>query len=236
MFVSPHFVAAPCHRFLPVSATLCIARAAHHLPSSNTNTSHSQSLHAWLIVVLELSSHNDTSTFHVVDPALVRSSAQAQDTTKLTQFPNAQSLEHWLCVGPFTSSMERSWHARRVEGFNTLFHRQFGITEQSLLRLKHGVCFGDPVPHAGFWTTTIVQSCSQCLHAFHNSPNPAYAIVADNLNNIAGFLLRQWPSNNSKTLFFPSHAQAFNRIGHVFQNACQVVQCTWHRVQIIRPA
>ena len=72
VFVSPQFVAAPCHRFLPVSATLGIARAAHHLPSSNTNTSHSQGLHAWLIVFLELSGHNDTSTFHVVNPALLR--------------------------------------------------------------------------------------------------------------------------------------------------------------------
>ena len=92
------------------------------------------------------------------------------------------------------------------------------------------------MPHAGFRTSPIVQPRSQCLHAFHHSPNPAYATVADNLNNIARFVLRERPSNNGKTLFFPSHAQAFNRIGHVFQNACQVVHCTCHRVQIIRPA
>ena len=46
--------------------------------------------------------------------------------------------------------MERSWDTRRVEGANTPFDRQFGITEQSLLRVKHGVGFGDSVLHAGF--------------------------------------------------------------------------------------
>ena len=94
IFVSPHVVTAPCHRFFPVSAAFCIARAAHHLPSSNTHTSHCQSLQAWLVVFLQLPSHNDTSTFHVVGPALVWSPAQAQDSTKLPQFPNAQCLEH----------------------------------------------------------------------------------------------------------------------------------------------
>ena len=94
VFVSPHFVTAPCHRFFPASATFRITRAAHHLPSSNTHTSHRQSLHAWLIVFLELSGHNDASTFHVISPALVRSPAQAQDSTRLSQFPNTQSLEH----------------------------------------------------------------------------------------------------------------------------------------------
>ena len=72
VFISPHFVAAPCHRFFPVSTTVRIARAAHRLQSGNTHTSHSQSLHAWLIVFLELSGHNDASTFHVISPALVR--------------------------------------------------------------------------------------------------------------------------------------------------------------------
>ena len=45
--------------------------------------------------------------------------------------------------------MERSWHTHRVEGVNTPFRWQFGIAEQSLLRVEHGVGFGDPVPHAG---------------------------------------------------------------------------------------
>ena len=94
VFVSPHFVAAPCHRLFPVSAAFRIARATHHLPSSNWHTSHRPSLHAWLIVFLELSGHNDTTTFHVISPALVWFPAQAQDTTKFTQFPNAQCLEH----------------------------------------------------------------------------------------------------------------------------------------------
>ena len=39
VFVSPQFVTAPCHRFFPVSATLGVTRAAHHLPRSNTDTS-----------------------------------------------------------------------------------------------------------------------------------------------------------------------------------------------------
>ena len=131
--------------------------------------------------------------------------------------------------------MERSSHARRVEGINTPFHWQFGITEHSLLRVKHGVCFGDPVPSAGLREATSVQPRAQCLHAFHHSPNPAYAIVADNLNNIARFVLRERPSNDGKTLVFPSHAQAFSRVGHVFQNTGVVIQCTCHRVQILSP-
>ena len=61
VFVSPQFVTAPCHRFFPVSAFLGVARAAHHLPRSNTNTSHDQGLHALLTVLLELTGCNDAS-------------------------------------------------------------------------------------------------------------------------------------------------------------------------------
>ena len=56
VLVPPHFVAAPRHRLFPVSASFRITWAAHHLSCCNTNTSHSQSLHAWLIVFLELPS------------------------------------------------------------------------------------------------------------------------------------------------------------------------------------
>ena len=94
VFVSPHFITAPCHGLFPVSASLRIARTTHSLPCCNTQTSHRQRLHAWLIVFLQLTGNNDASMFHVISPALVRSPAQAQDTTKLTQFPHAQSLEH----------------------------------------------------------------------------------------------------------------------------------------------
>ena len=87
VFVSPQFVTAPCHRFFPVSSTLGIARAAHHLPGSSTNTSHCQSLHALLIVFLELLGNNDACTFHVVNPSLILSPAQTQDTTKLDPVP-----------------------------------------------------------------------------------------------------------------------------------------------------
>ena len=50
--------------------------------------SHGQGLHVLLIVFLELTGSTDASAFHVVNPALITSPAQAQDTTKLTQFPN----------------------------------------------------------------------------------------------------------------------------------------------------
>ena len=71
----------------PVSATLGVARAAQHLPRSNTKTSHVQGLHALLIVLLELTSCDDASTFHVVNPALIWSPTQTQDTTKFAQLP-----------------------------------------------------------------------------------------------------------------------------------------------------
>ena len=115
------FRRSACHRLFPVSASLRIARTTHHQPCCNTHTPHRQRLHAWLIVLIQLPSYNDTSAFHVINPALVWSPAQAQDTTKLHQFPNAQCLEHWLCVGPFTRTMERGWYTRRVEGVNTFF-------------------------------------------------------------------------------------------------------------------
>ena len=88
VLISPHFIIAPCQRFFPVSATLGIARAAHHLPSNNTNTSHGQGLHALMIVLLELTGNNDASTFHIVNPALIRFPSQTQDTTKLADLQN----------------------------------------------------------------------------------------------------------------------------------------------------
>ena len=123
-----------------------------------------------------------------------------------------------------------------IEGVNTPLDRQFGIAEQSLLRVKHGVCFGDPVPHTGFRASPIVQPRSQCLHTFHHTPNPTYATIADNLNSTTRFVFRERPSNNGKTFLFLSHAQTFNSVGHVFQNTGQVINCTCHRVQIIRSA
>ena len=46
-----------------------------------------------LTVLLELTSSNDASTFHIVNPAHIRAPAQAQDST-LSQFRNVQRLEH----------------------------------------------------------------------------------------------------------------------------------------------
>ena len=94
--------------------------------------------------------------------------------------------------------MEHSWHTRRVEGVNTPFYLQFGITEQSLLREEHGVGFGDPVPHAALRAATIVQPRTLCLHAFHHSPDPACATVADDLNNISRLVLCAWSCNNDE--------------------------------------
>ena len=95
--------------------------------------------------------------------------------------------------------MERRWYTRRVEGVNTPFDRQCGIAEQSILRVEHGVGFGDSVPHTGLRSTSIVQPRAQCLHALHHSPGPASTTLADDLNNISRFVLREWPSNNGKT-------------------------------------
>ena len=36
-------------------------------------------------------------------------------------------------------------------------------------------------------------------------------------------------------LFFPQHAQTFNGVGHVFQNTSQVIHCTSHCEQFMRP-
>ena len=95
--------------------------------------------------------------------------------------------------------MERSWYTRRIVVVNTPFHQQFGITEQSLLRVDHGVGFGDSVPQTGLRATSIVQPRAQCLHALRHSPNPESTTVADDLNNICRFVLREWSSNNGKT-------------------------------------
>ena len=153
-----------------------------------------------------------------------------------TQLPDTQCLEHCLRVSPFTSTMKRRWCTRRVEGVNTPLDRQFGIAEQGLLRVKHGVCFGDPVPHAGLRATTIVQPRAQCLQALHHSPDPAFAAAADDLNNISRFVLCKGASDNVETFLIPSHAQTFNGVGHVFENTSQVIHCTSHCVQVIRPA
>ena len=129
VFVSRHFIATPCHRFFPISATFHITRKTHQ----STQTSHNQCLHAWLIVFFDLSGHNDTSTFHVINPALVKSPAHALDSTKLSQFPNAQKPERWLCVNPFKNT---TLHTRWAEIVRTPFYRQFGITKQALLRMN----------------------------------------------------------------------------------------------------
>ena len=88
VFVSPQFVTAPCHRFFPASASLGVIRATHHVPRCNPDTSHGQGLHALLTMLLELTSSDDASTFHIVNPALIRSPAQTQDTTKFALLPN----------------------------------------------------------------------------------------------------------------------------------------------------
>ena len=88
MFFSPHFIAAPCHRFFPISASLDVAGAAHHLPRCNPDTSHDQDLHALLTMLLELTCSEDASAFHIVNLALMRSPVQTHDTTKFAQFPN----------------------------------------------------------------------------------------------------------------------------------------------------
>ena len=132
--------------------------------------------------------------------------------------------------------MKRSCHTRQVEGENAPFDRQLGITERSLLRVEHGVGFGDPVPHAGLRAASIVQPRAQCLHALHHSPDPAFATVADDLNIISRFVLRERSSNNGKTFLYLSHSQTFNSVGHASQNSGQANHCTSHRVQTIRPA
>ena len=114
--------------------------------------------------------------------------------------------------------MKRSWHTRRVEGVKTPFDRQFGITEQSFLCVEHGVGFGNSLPHAGTRAASIFQPRAQCLQALHHSPDPVFATVADDLNNISRFVLRERPSNNDKTFFFPSHYQAINNVGFVLKN------------------
>ena len=82
VFVPPHFVKAPRHRFFPVSAIFRITWATHHLPSCNMHTSHCQSLQAWWLCFFQLPSHNDTSNSHVLGPALLWFLSQAKHATK----------------------------------------------------------------------------------------------------------------------------------------------------------
>ena len=53
VFVSRQFVTAPCHRFFPVSASLGVIRATHHLPHCKPDTSYGQGLQTLLLVLAE---------------------------------------------------------------------------------------------------------------------------------------------------------------------------------------
>ena len=119
-------------------------------------------------------------------------------------------------VGLFTSTMERRWYTRRVEGVNTPLDRQFGIAEHSLLHVEHGVGFGDSVPH---WPPNSLDCPATCLHALHHSPDPAYATIADDLHIISRFVLRERQSTDVA----PFVSQAANDVVSLNENPpCQI--------------
>ena len=113
-----------------------ICDLSHNSDSSPKYADVSQQMFARVVdcVFLTCRATNDTSTFHVINPTLVKSPAHTLDSTKLSHFPDAQKPEHWLCVNPFKNTVEHNLHTRWAEIAKTPFYRQFGITEQSLWR------------------------------------------------------------------------------------------------------
>ena len=128
--------------------------------------------------------------------------------------------------------MERSWHTRRLEGINTPLHWQFGITEQSLLRVKHGVCLGDSVPEQPR-LSSHVPSASMPSTTRQNQRMPLLLIISTTSPGL-------YSVNGLATVLrlFSFHFMPKRSIALVMSSrmACQVVHCTSHRVQIISPA
>ena len=110
--------------FLHNSSQRHVPNSSQNLPRIHTDTYHGKGLHVLLTVLLELTGNDDANTFHIVNPAFIRSPAQTQDTM----------MERRLRKNQLTNTMKRNRHARPVEALNTLLHWQFGIAEQSLWR------------------------------------------------------------------------------------------------------
>ena len=213
-----------------------ITRTAHHLPSSITHTSHSQCLHAWLIVFLKLSGHNDTSNVSFDQPSTrsVSCASTGLDAFPILKFAKTGTLTVCKPIQQHRGAQLAHMSSRRRQ--YAFFYRQFGITQEkaffawnmelALEILCHMLASKQPrlsshVPSASMPSTTRqIQRVPLLLVISTTSP---------------GFVLRERSSNNGKTSLSIS-CQAFNSIGHVFQNTGQVILCTFRRVQIIRPA
>ena len=128
----PALVASPSHNVLPVPSAFGIIRAACHLPSCNLHSFHSQILDPGLIMFLQLLCHLQSCSLHVINPALIWSSSRTQNTSKFTQLPRAQRLEHTLCESPFSSTMMHLRYTSRVKcGKESWGHRRGPFSQRT---------------------------------------------------------------------------------------------------------
>ena len=111
-------------------------------------------------------------------------------------------MEHTLCESPFSCAMKHCGPASRVESINALADRDLGVTEQGLLRVEHGVSLRDPVPHAHFRTSSIVQPCGKRLHVLCHMPNVLFAAFAHNFHCLSWFVLVLGPATIFKLFSF----------------------------------
>ena len=144
-------------------------------------------------------------------------------------------MEHTLCESPFSCTMKHCGPASR-ESVNALANRDLGVTEQGRLRVGHGVSLRDPVPHAHFRTSSIVQPCAKRLHALCHVPNVLFAAFAHNFDCLSWFVFGVGSCNNFQAFLLSLHVQVFHCVGHDRQDPNQVLNGTRHCIQVICPA
>ena len=158
-------------------------------------------LNPQLVELLQLSRHNQPHSFQVINTAFIWSSSNTKNSTKFTQLPGAQRVEHTLCESPFSCTVKNCGHASSAECIDALLDRDLGIAEQGLLRKEHGVRLRDPVPQTCFTTSTIVEPCAERLHPIHHVPNISFASFTHDFNCLPWFVfcigaLRQFLSSS----------------------------------------
>ena len=122
----------------------------------------SQILDPGLIMFLQLLYHNLSCSLHVINPALIWSSSKTQNTSKFTQLPRAQPLEHSLCESPFSSAMKHCRYTSRVKcRRHALADWNLGVTNEGLFREEQRVALRNLVPHTCCRATSAVQPCAK---------------------------------------------------------------------------
>ena len=190
-----------------------------------------------LIILLQLLCHIWSCSLHVINPALIWSSSKTQNTSKFTQLPRAQRLEHTLCESPFSSAMKHRRYTNRVKCRRyALADWNLGITEEGLFREENRVALGNPVPHTCFRATSAVQPCAKRFHTLCHMPSIFSASFAHDFDGLFWFVIGVGSSNNFQAFLLPSHVQVLHSIGHVRQDPNKMFNRTRHCIQVICPA